>query len=393
MRYISLVLVVVLLTNLIPTFGVYAPPTKQENDLYNKLLAEFQKLDVEKKDVSDVLKTFEKPLIISFPCDNADLNQLVVNVVKTRLAKFDDSQVHEGGVVLGGTYTWQCTVTTSEGKITMDCNNELRLNPNVLTQDSQRDSRIQKVENLVILYHELLHGQLMIDAIKSSEKWRDDICNKSPQDKVDYSYSDKDHKIINPLQTDFASQLIKEYGGIMIVNEITPEETNDGVFTKKFGNLSDYPQYQGSGIHVTLRGYNLANTQFSSPNSDIMLSGNLLNKTQSGIVWLYIFGSTQENQQTVEKTKTQFVTIPSWVKKNAGWWADGAIDSSNFLKGIEYLIQQGIISIPETAKHHSSGKIPDWFKQNAAWWYQGKIDDKTFANAIQYLISVGIILV
>ena len=393
MRYISLVLVVVLLTNLIPTFGVYAPPTKQENDLYNKLLAEFQKLDVEKKDVSDVLKTFEKPLIISFPCDSADLNQLVVNVVKTRLAKFDDSQVHEGGVVLGGTYTWQCTVTTSEGKITMDCNNELRLNPNVLTQDSQRDSRIQKVENLVILYHELLHGQLMIDAIKSSEKWRDDICNKPPQNKVDYSYSDKDHKIINPLQTDFASQLIKEYGGIMIVNEITPEETNDGVFTKKFGNLSDYPQYQGSGIHVTLRGYNLANTQFSSPNSDIMLSGNLLNKTQSGIVWLYIFGSTQENQQTVEKTKTQFVTIPSWVKKNAGWWADGAIDSSNFLKGIEYLIQQGIISIPETAKHHSGGKIPDWFKQNAAWWYQGKIDDKTFANAIQYLISVGIISV
>ena len=393
MRYISLILAAVLLTNLIPAFGVYAPPTKQENDLYNKLLAEFQKLDVEKKDVSDVLKTFEKPLIISFPCDNNDLNQLVVNVVKTKLAKFDESQLHEGGVVLGGTYTWQCTVTTSEGKITMDCNNELRLNPNVLTQDSQRDSRIQKVENLVILYHELLHGQLMIDAIKSSEKWRDDICNKPPQDKVDYSYSDKDHKIINPLQTDFAAQLIKEYGGIMIVNEITPEETNDGVFTKKFGNLSDYPQYQRSGIHVTLRGYNLANTQFSSPNSDIILSGNLLNKTQSGIAWLYIFGSPQENQKTVEKQKTQSMTIPSWIKKNAGLWADGTIDSSNFLKGIEYLIQQGIISVPETAKHHSGGKIPDWFKQDAAWWYQGKIDDKTFANAIQYLISVGIILV
>ena len=393
MRYISLILAAVLLTNLIPAFGVYAPPTKQENDLYNKLLAEFQKLDVEKKDVSYVLKTFEKPLIISFPCDNNDLNQLVVNVVKTKLAKFDESQLHEGGVVLGGTYTWQCTVTTSEGKITMDCNNELRLNPNVLTQDSQRDSRIQKVENLVILYHELLHGQLMIDAIKSSEKWRDDICNKPPQDKVDYSYSDKDHKIINPLQTDFAAQLIKEYGGIMIVNEITPEETNDGVFTKKFGNLSDYPQYQESGIHVTLRGYNLANTQFSSPNSDIMLSGNLLNKTQSGIAWLYIFGSPQENQKTVEKQKTQSMTIPSWIKKNAGLWADGTIDSSNFLKGIEYLIQQGIISVPETAKHHSGGKIPDWFKQDAAWWYQGKIDDKTFANAIQYLISVGIILV
>jgi hypothetical protein len=314
-------------------------------------------------------------------------------VVKTRLAKFDETQVHEGGVTTGGTYTWQCTVTTSEGKITMDCDNEIRLNPVNLTQDAERDPRIKKAENFVILYHELLHGQLMIDAITSSDTWRDDVCNKPPEGKIDYSYSDKDHKIINPLQAEFIHQLIDRAGGIMIVDEIRPEETSDGAFTKKMGSLNDYPEYIKSGIHVTLRASNLINTEFSSPNSDIVLSGNLANKTQSGIVWLYIFGNPEKESVTMAKPKAELVKIPDWVKRTARWWADDTISSTNFLKGIEYLIQEGIILVPDTVKQQSSDKIPSWIKQNAAWWFEGKIDDKTFANGIQYLISAGIISV
>ncbi|HLA22236.1 MAG TPA: hypothetical protein VJZ17_02185 [Nitrosopumilaceae archaeon] len=393
MKHIAFFIMALLLANLVPVFGDYVAPTKQEQELYNKLLAEFEKLDVEKKDVSDVLKTFEEQLIVSFPCDSTDLNDLVVTVVKTRLAKFDETQVHEGGVTTGGTYTWQCTVTTSEGKITMDCDNEIRLNPVSLIQDAERDPRIKKAENLVILYHELLHGQLMIDAITSSDKWRYDVCNKPPEEKIDYSYSDKDHKIINPLQTQFILQLVEKAGGIMIVDEIKPEETHDGAFTKKMGSLHDYPEYIKSGIHVTLRASNLINTEFSSPNSDIVLSGNLSNKTQSGIAWLYIFGNPEEKSITEEKQKTESAIIPDWVKRTAGWWADDTITSSAFLKGIEYLIQERIIVVPDTARQQSSDKIPSWFKQNAAWWSEGKIDDKTFANGIQYLISVGIISV
>ena len=117
-----------LLVNLAPVFGIYEPPTKREQDLYNQLLAEFTKLDIQKKDVSDVLSTFDKPLIVTFPCNYTDLNNLVVNVVKTRLARFDETLSHQGELITGGTYTWQCQITTQEGKITNECNNELRLN-------------------------------------------------------------------------------------------------------------------------------------------------------------------------------------------------------------------------------------------------------------------------
>jgi hypothetical protein len=95
-----------LFANLIPVFGDnYIPPTKQEQELYKKLLVEFEKLNVQKKDISEVLDTFEKPLVISFPCGSTDLNDLVVNVIKTKLARFDEDPSHEGGVITGGTYT------------------------------------------------------------------------------------------------------------------------------------------------------------------------------------------------------------------------------------------------------------------------------------------------
>ena len=43
-------------------------------------------------------------------------------------------------------------------------------------------------------------------------------------------------------------------------------------------------------------------------------------------------------------TPTQ--NIPSWIKNNAGWWADGTINDDSFIQGIQFLIKEGIISLP-----------------------------------------------
>ena len=37
--------------------------------------------------------------------------------------------------------------------------------------------------------------------------------------------------------------------------------------------------------------------------------------------------------------------IPTWIKQNAAWWADGAIDDNSFVQGIQFLIKEGIMSI------------------------------------------------
>ncbi len=90
------------------------------------------------------------------------------------------------------------------------------------------------------------------------------------------------------------------------------------------------------------------------------------------------------------------ISIPDWIRNNAGWWATDKIDDSSFLQGIQYLIKEKIMLIPQTVKSSNTDtdqSVPAWVKNNAGWWSEGEIDDKTFVSGIQYLIKVGIIKV
>lgn len=89
------------------------------------------------------------------------------------------------------------------------------------------------------------------------------------------------------------------------------------------------------------------------------------------------------------------IQIPSWIKSNAKWWANGQISDSDFVQGIQYLIKHDIIKIPKTNAQSASSdqKIPSWIKNNAGWWADGKISDNDFVQGIQYLIKINIIKV
>ena len=84
-------------------------------------------------------------------------------------------------------------------------------------------------------------------------------------------------------------------------------------------------------------------------------------------------------------------SIPSWIKNNAGWWADGQIDDDSFVSGIQWLISNKIMVIPPTEQGAGSDNvIPSWIKNNAGWWADGQIDDDSFVSGLQWLISNGI---
>jgi hypothetical protein len=87
----------------------------------------------------------------------------------------------------------------------------------------------------------------------------------------------------------------------------------------------------------------------------------------------------------------KIINIPPWIKSNAGWWADNKIGDSDFVSGIQYLITEGIMTIPQTQSGTSSSQdIPPWIKSNAGWWADNKIGDSDFVSGIQYLITEGI---
>jgi len=85
-------------------------------------------------------------------------------------------------------------------------------------------------------------------------------------------------------------------------------------------------------------------------------------------------------------------TIPDWIKNNARAWSSTLISDSEFIGGIQYLIEEGfiVISPTESILIHEQ-KIPDWIKNNAKWWSDNLISDEDFIKLIQYLIAKGII--
>ena len=106
-------------------------------------------------------------------------------------------------------------------------------------------------------------------------------------------------------------------------------------------------------------------------------------------------GTTSSNGGGSSSTTTQPTVIPAWVKNNAGWWSSGQIGDDQFVQGIQYMIQHGIIQIPTQSGGSQStttgNQIPAWVKNNAGWWSSGQIGDDQFVQGIQYMITNGII--
>jgi len=90
------------------------------------------------------------------------------------------------------------------------------------------------------------------------------------------------------------------------------------------------------------------------------------------------------------------VLIPDWIKFNAAWWAEEEIDDDMFIRGIEFMIKEKIIIISPATNGEIQSKettIPNWFRNNALWWSQDNIENETFAKGLEYLINRGIVQV
>ena len=114
------------------------------------------------------------------------------------------------------------------------------------------------------------------------------------------------------------------------------------------------------------------------------------------ILFISLIASTILIPNSLAQEDTQ---IPGWIKNVAGWWANGEISENEFLYGIEYLINNNIISIHfmlcsekiESQTISSTELVPDWVKNNAKWWSEDLIEDTDFVNGIGYLIKKQII--
>ena len=173
------------------------------------------------------------------------------------------------------------------------------------------------------------------------------------------------------------------------------------------GTVSNYDEDRKLRIVVFDQAGKLAVNEKISVNPDTTFSYDLISedKLSEGKYTMRVqYGSSKV---TVEQTSFVIssgapvsmdkpdTVIPKWIKNNAGWWAEGSIDDASFVQGIQFMIKEGLMSIPATEQGESSqeSNIPPWIKNNAGWWAEGSIDDASFVQGIQFMIKEGLIRV
>ena len=168
--------------------------------------------------------------------------------------------------------------------------------------------------------------------------------------------------------------------GIELISSVGNDPINPGLMAMEGINTQKIrmPSQDLYGIKVAIFGQGI--------NNDLTYAG-----IAEGILEIGSGGSMPIKQETTP----QEISIPDWVRNNAGWWAGGQIGDNDFASGIEYMIKEGIINVPTTSTGVIAGEsvIPDWVRNNAGWWADGLISDEDFANGLQYLIKIGVISV
>ena len=108
------------------------------------------------------------------------------------------------------------------------------------------------------------------------------------------------------------------------------------------------------------------------------------------------------SENELEITKRAFV--PQWVKSNASWWSEGKLADSEFVKSLQFLIDEEIIVIPDVKTKNLSIDvdseedplpiiIPSWIKNTTGWWAEELITEDDFVKGLEWLIEEGVIQV
>ncbi len=73
------------------------------------------------------------------------------------------------------------------------------------------------------------------------------------------------------------------------------------------------------------------------------------------------------------------------------WWHEKQIDDADFVAGIQYMINEELITIHETQiKSSTTKEIPQWVSNVAGYWSNDQIPDDQFVQAMQWLVTNGV---
>jgi hypothetical protein len=161
-------------------------PTADEKRFFDKIFERLEKHDkLLDTNIDDVKRSLTEPMQIFFSCrgiSGKSVESVTIDI-STQFISFDEEVAgrHVEGM-LGGMYVWDCKAVKNSYTMTIECKNLLMLNPSFMVREETEINEkkiISMAENEVMMYHEFLHGQLLINAMDDSSDalgWRKDAC-------------------------------------------------------------------------------------------------------------------------------------------------------------------------------------------------------------------------
>ena len=247
------------------------------------MLSDLQRLPLP-ADVSEVVRSLSQPLNLSINCPQGSALQTVSITVTTTLQQWD-SALQAQSSDRAGVYLWRGSVRTGPQEKTITFDNVLAFDPATLTgTDSGALSPLDTLTDRTLVYHELLHGQLLIDAMQSSEAWREGVCAGGGPD---LTPSDADHSEIPRLEQTLATRLAERTLNLFALR-ITPEEAQQGQFSVTLGPLDDLLS-GSSGFRAAFRtstGSNvrLGEVRAALEGGDVIVRGALRDPSEAGFL-------------------------------------------------------------------------------------------------------------
>jgi hypothetical protein len=165
-------------------------PTAAETALFARLQRRFA-AHAPGEPVEDAQRSLSEEVRVSFDCKKAV-------VLRTRLKKWRPERGEDDGW-----YEWASGPSRREGGV------EVEAFENVVAFDasklSEERSRRQRVDAAALYYHELLHAQLLINAMKGDARWKKAYCESGAFDTSPADF--ERHRAIPDLERAYADGL------------------------------------------------------------------------------------------------------------------------------------------------------------------------------------------
>jgi len=255
------IIILVVSLGIIPSFQYTSaidgeqPPTQAEQDLFDTLAGRVSGHSAQQPtDVSEKLQIISGGGL-AIPIDCSDIVGATVDevdfIVLGGLIKFDHvlagQFVENASPDAEGYDIWQCNVTVElrdEKRVkVIQCEDRLMLNQPSLSQLESSDAGMILSES--VLYHELLHGQLLINAYTAvppaDDSFREKMC-KSFQDtdgQIDLTPIDADHQFIGDLEIEYIQEVGEAEGVAVSVEELMAASSDSCNFSIDVSTLTE----------------------------------------------------------------------------------------------------------------------------------------------------------